>query len=308
MKFKEGLLGFSSSSYCDKISAREYSYAELAKNIYKKRRAINVAKTSAVSSAAAAHVTGGTSLLGTGWSMRTVSVEKQKLGLLEEEWERRGQDPLPKRKLKDLWIPVIITGAIGAFTFSVDLAISNATQTAAEAAAMGIPGYEFNGHLVGAWYSAVEKGMGKAGDTINSLPYVANEIWDSPVEPDVASDRYKGKSEYREYENSDDEDDDDKGSDGGKSDSDEESEDEDNESGNEKYRYRSNSDEEEEGSDRDKSNDEDDHNSSDSDSDNHSDSRRSYNSDSNRNNSGSGSDDDDGDDSDEDSGRRWRRV
>ena len=65
MKFKEGLLGFSSSSYCDKISAREYSYAELAKNIYKKRRAINVAKTSAVSSAAAAHVTGGTSLLGT---------------------------------------------------------------------------------------------------------------------------------------------------------------------------------------------------------------------------------------------------
>ena len=162
-------LGFSSSKYREKISRKEYSYAELATNIYKKRRAIVSAKTSAVSSAAAAHVTGGASLFGTGLSMRSLSVEKQKLELLEEEWQRRGQDPLPKRKLKDMLIPIVLTGAIGVFAFNVDLGIANATQTAAEAAAMGIPGYEFNGHVIGAYYDTVEKGMGMAGDAVNSV-------------------------------------------------------------------------------------------------------------------------------------------
>lgn len=169
MKIKEGLLGFSSSDYREKISSRDYSYAELATNIYRKRRAIASSKVSTATGVAAVHVTGGASLVGSAWSARNISVEKKKLRLLEEEWARRGQEPLPKRTIKDMVIPVLITGAIGVFSFSIDLAISNATATAAQAAAMGIPGYEFHGHLVGAYYTAIEKGVGKMGNAVNSL-------------------------------------------------------------------------------------------------------------------------------------------
>lgn len=171
MKIKEGLLGFSSNKYREKISSPDYSYAELATNIYKKRRSIVSSKTSAVTGVATAHVSGGTSLIGSAWAGRNISVEKQKLELLEEEWERRGQDPLPKRKLTDVIIPILITGAMGVFAFNVDLGIANATHTAATAAAMGVPGYDFNGHAVGAYYDVVEKGMKMGGNRVaNSLP------------------------------------------------------------------------------------------------------------------------------------------
>ena len=169
MKFGEGLFGFDKDDYRTKINARDYSYAKLATNIYKKRRAIAISATSAVGSVAAAHITGGTSLIGTAWSARNISIEKQKPKLLEEEWENnRLQPPLKQRTTKDLVIPIIITGAIGAFAFTVDLAIDHATQTAAEAAAMGIPGYDFHGHLVGAYYTVIEKGA----SAIAEVPYV----------------------------------------------------------------------------------------------------------------------------------------
>lgn len=174
MKIKEGLFGFSSSDYSEKISRREYSYSELATNIYRKRRAIATSKVSTASGVAAAHVTGGMSLVGSAWSGRNISVEKQKLALLEDEWARRGQTRLPKRTVKDMVIPVVIAGAIGVFTFSVDLGIANATATAAQAAAMGIPGFEFHGHLVGAEYTSIEKGAGKLGDAVNTLSSVAD--------------------------------------------------------------------------------------------------------------------------------------
>ena len=202
MKFKEGLFGFSSSDYREKISSRDYSYAEVATNIYRKRRAIASSKTSAVGGVAAVHVSGGASLVGTAWATRNISVEKKKLRLLEEEWERRGQEPLPKRTLKDTIIPIIITGAIGVFTFSVDLAISNATATAAQAAAMGIPGYEFHGHLVGAYYTSIEKGAGKLGNAVNSLSYVSLTLtMDKALISHVY--RYKGRGKH-DYSDDDD--------------------------------------------------------------------------------------------------------
>ena len=173
MKIKEGLFGFDSSNYREKISRRAYSYAELATNIYRKRRAITAAKVSAVSGVAAVHVTGGASLVGTAWSARNIAVEKKKLRLLEEEWARRGQEPLPTRTLKDTVIPVVITGAIGALAFSVDLALSNAIEAMAQGPATGFPGYELSGHLVGAYYTALEKGLGSTGNAINPLSSVA---------------------------------------------------------------------------------------------------------------------------------------
>lgn len=176
MKLTEGLLGFSGSDYRAKISSREYSYAELATNIYRKRRAIVTSEVSAVCGVVAAHVTGGTSLVGSAWSARNISVEMKKLRLLEEEWARRGQHPLPERTIKDTIIPVLITGAIGVFAFYVDLSMAELTAEAAQAAAQGIPGCEFQGHLVGAIYTVVEKSVAKLGDTLNTLSSVSDTL------------------------------------------------------------------------------------------------------------------------------------
>ena len=157
MKLSEGFLGFDKEAYRTKIHARDYSYAKLATNIYKKRRAIAISATSAVGSVAAAHVTGGTSLIGTAWSVRNISVERQKLKLLEGEWKtNRKQSPLKHRMAKDLVIPIIITGTISAFAFTIDLALENIYQEAPETVIMGIPDSVLDGHLVGAYYTVIE--------------------------------------------------------------------------------------------------------------------------------------------------------
>ncbi|KAF7974354.1 hypothetical protein HWV62_12304 [Athelia sp. TMB] len=170
MRLKE-ILNFSSSDYEDRIRGKNYTFGELARDIYIKRRAIASSKASAVTSAAAVHVTGGTSLFGTAYAGRNISVEKQKLALLERFWEDSGAAPLPRRHIKDTVIPIALATAVGVFAFSVDLAIANAVSTAATAAQMGIPGYTLpvSSLVISGEYFAIEKGMGWAGKKVNGV-------------------------------------------------------------------------------------------------------------------------------------------
>ena len=171
MKLRESLLGFNNSHYREKISDREYSYATLARNIYRKRRAIGTSKKSALTGAAAVHVTGGMSLVGAAWSARNIAVEKNKLQLLEEEWLRRGQKKLRDLKTAKNTVNLRITSTAGAVAFTVDFANPHATEEGAQEAAFGTPEYEFNGHLVGAYHHAVEKAEQKLGNAtaVNTL-------------------------------------------------------------------------------------------------------------------------------------------
>lgn len=168
MKLLSGeILNFDSSEYRKKIRQYDYSYHQLATNIYCKRRAIASSKTSVVGTVLCAGVTGGMSIFGTALAGRNISIEKQKLELLEKEWARRGAPPLPKRHIKDMVIPVVLSSAISMFTFTVDLGIANTAANAALAAQMGIAGAEFHGHLVGAYYTGIEKGLSSVSNRAN---------------------------------------------------------------------------------------------------------------------------------------------
>ena len=106
MKIREAVY-FSKDSYRDKISQPDYSHAELAKNVYVKRRAIWGSGSSVATNVVMAHVTGGLTIVPVAWAARNISVAKQKLRLLEAEWRRRGQSKLPKRK-RDKIVPIVM--------------------------------------------------------------------------------------------------------------------------------------------------------------------------------------------------------
>ncbi|KAF8657838.1 hypothetical protein AX16_002154 [Volvariella volvacea WC 439] len=158
MKFSE-ILDFDKYDYQEKISAPDYSYYKLAHNIYTKRRAITGSTVATGASVLSLGVTGGASLFGGAFSLRNRSVEKQKLKLLEREWERRGQPHLPER-LRDMIIPIVLTTAAGMFMFSVNLGIENAMNPPPELVHAGwlTPMSAVEGFMVGAYYTAVEKG------------------------------------------------------------------------------------------------------------------------------------------------------
>ncbi|KAF8657833.1 hypothetical protein AX16_002149 [Volvariella volvacea WC 439] len=157
-------LHFSSGDYRKKISSPDYSYYDLARHIYIKRRAITSASVATGASVVSLGITGGASVFAGALSLRNRSVEKQKLELLEQEWVRRGQPPLPDR-LRDKVIPIILTTAVGLFAFSVDLGISNAMNPPPDLVAMGYcsPMTQVEGYIVGAYYTVIEKGLHGAG-------------------------------------------------------------------------------------------------------------------------------------------------
>ncbi|KAJ7044423.1 hypothetical protein C8F04DRAFT_1228705 [Mycena alexandri] len=164
MKIKEGLLGFSSSEYREKISDwNEYHPIQLAHNIYKKRRAIIIATGGVATGLATAHLTGGVSLVGSAWSGRNFRVEQRKLGLLEKEWENRGFKKLPSRDVKDVLIPVIIATTVGALTFAVDMGLANAVAQTAMYPVGSPLAYPYNVHAVGLFYQGVEQVVGRLG-------------------------------------------------------------------------------------------------------------------------------------------------
>ena len=159
-------LHFNATSYNKRIREKDYTFGELARAIYIKRRHIASSTASAAAGVACAHVSGGMSLVGSAYAGRNISVEKQKLTVLENLWKCTGMAPLPHRHIKDTVIPVVITTAIGVFTFSVDLGLSNAVANGAQAS---IPGYglAISSHLTGGELFGMEQGMEWAGGRIS---------------------------------------------------------------------------------------------------------------------------------------------
>lgn len=155
---------FNDAQYRRKISWGWYSYAALATNIYRKRRAILISGISVVASAAAAPLTHGVSLISTAWSLRTLYVTEQKLKLLEAEWARRGQEPLPEHPIEDVVIPILIASTVGLYTFTIDLGLAGVVVAA------GLPDLEVNNHDVGTYYTALECATSKAGKSLNPSP------------------------------------------------------------------------------------------------------------------------------------------
>jgi hypothetical protein len=162
------IIHFNDDNYRKKIQCKEFTYAQLAKGIYTKRRNIATSKVTVCTSAICAPITSGVSLLATANAFRNINVEKRKLFLLEEEWQRCGQERLSKRFVKDTLIPVVLTTTIGLITFTVDIGIASGVANAAYNAQMGIPGVDFHGHAVGAVYAVIEKGMGAVAQKFNA--------------------------------------------------------------------------------------------------------------------------------------------
>ena len=169
MRLSEAV-GFDTQEYTNKLFTRNND--DLAEHIYKKRRAIASSTTSAVAGVAAAHVSAGASLVGTAWSARNVSVECQKLGLLEDEWARRGLIALAARPFVDAIIPAAIAGTVGAFAYDVDVALGPAAGMAVSAAPLHVPSYGLPPHIARVAYDGVEYGMNKLGNAANPVGYV----------------------------------------------------------------------------------------------------------------------------------------
>lgn len=164
MRIKE-TYNFSRKSYRDRKLDDEPD--ALRENIYAKRRNLITAKTSALIGVLCVPVSGGASLLGVAYQIRNISVEKRKLAVLDHIWiVDRGEEQLAHRAFKDKWLPMAIISLLGCFIFNVDMGISNASASAAYAAQQGLYGYDFNVHAVGAYYDAVEKGIGTAGNKV----------------------------------------------------------------------------------------------------------------------------------------------
>ncbi|TFK66405.1 hypothetical protein BDN72DRAFT_844407 [Pluteus cervinus] len=85
-------------------------------------------------------------------------VEANKLRLLEEEWRRRGQWPLPERPLQDTIFPIILTCATGALSVLITLDLFTPVNLLVQR----VPGRDtfLRGHHVGTWItSAVKSGV-----------------------------------------------------------------------------------------------------------------------------------------------------
>lgn len=167
MRFSD-ILHFSESDYYERIREKGYSAYGLAREIYTKRRKANGAKGAVVSSVVCAHVTGGLSLLGGAYAGRNLSVEHQKLKLLEQMWgECTGGHELPHRHFRDTIIPIVISTALCYLTFTVDLNMTSFAANAAYANQIGMSSYIFPSHIVGAEATGAEKSLGWVGRKVN---------------------------------------------------------------------------------------------------------------------------------------------
>ncbi|KAJ8489099.1 hypothetical protein ONZ45_g13707 [Pleurotus djamor] len=192
------VLGFSSSNYKEQISDPDYTLQEIALNIYKKRRAIVASKVQATGGVLASGVTGGWSLASSAYATRNINVEKRKLKLLEEEWSNRRQPRLPKRRLKDMVIPVIIATATQAFAFTIDLGLANAAAQN-EMFPIGHPfSYPYDLDAVGLYYNAVERGTQSIGNWVMDKEDSGDE-YDSDDDDDDDED----ESDDEEYDSDD---------------------------------------------------------------------------------------------------------
>ncbi|KAF8657836.1 hypothetical protein AX16_002152 [Volvariella volvacea WC 439] len=155
MKPRE-IFEFDKYAYQDKI-LRNYNYYHLAHKIYSKRRAVVGSGVAVGSSIISTSFSGGASLISSAWSLRSLSVERQKLELLEQEWARRGQLPLRERK-RDMIIPIILNTIMGLFMFNVDLNVENPMTPPSHPVQAGWlpPTNSFGGYAVGAYYTPIQ--------------------------------------------------------------------------------------------------------------------------------------------------------
>lgn len=161
MKFKE-TLHFSQKKYREE--QRSKSHVEIAQAIYRKRSKRLTSKVSTGVSVAAAVVTGGHSLVASAISGRNISVESQKLEILEEEWANRGQPRLPESTARDKIIPVTIAFGASLFTVGLDVALAGASP---DQFFQLTPDPQLNEFLIGnVYYKGVEKGVSAAGNMV----------------------------------------------------------------------------------------------------------------------------------------------
>ncbi|KAF8192187.1 hypothetical protein BJ912DRAFT_963222, partial [Pholiota molesta] len=123
----QGDFPFDEDEYLNTISGKYFSHTALAKEIYRKRAKRLSAKVHTGMGILAATLTGGAALVGTAIAGRNISVESQKLEMLEAEWARRGQPMLPKSKFKDKIIPITIAVGTSLFAVGIDIALSGAS-------------------------------------------------------------------------------------------------------------------------------------------------------------------------------------
>ncbi len=165
MKWPE-TIHFNERDYRRKIRKPDYTHYELVSNIYRKRRNIASSTTSMVTSVATAPVA-GIGVVGLAWSARNMSVDAQKLRLLEKEWARRGQKPLPKRPIKDTLIPVLMTTAVGIFAPFVDIGMDKVEEMAWDVS------QEVTDLAMGTYADCVESGIISVGE----------KVWDTIGKP-----------------------------------------------------------------------------------------------------------------------------
>jgi hypothetical protein len=162
MKIKE-TFHFDEDEYLNTISGKYFSHTALAKEIYRKRAKRLSAKVHTGMGILAATLTGGAALVGTAIAGRNISVESQKLEMLEAEWARRGQPKLPKSKFKDKIIPITIAVGTSLFAVGIDIALSGASP---DQFYQFTPDADLNGYIVSSYYTIVDKGLGSAGNYV----------------------------------------------------------------------------------------------------------------------------------------------
>ncbi|KAF9479929.1 hypothetical protein BDN70DRAFT_920900 [Pholiota conissans] len=213
MKLKETFY-FNKDDYRSTIAKKDFSHTDLAKEIYRKRAKKLSAKVRAGVSLAAATVTGGASLLSSAHSARNISVENQKLKLLEEEWRRRGQPELPKSKLKDKIIPITIAAGTSLFTVGIDIALSGASP---DQFYQVMPNMDpaVNEYIIShAYYPVVESALGSTGGYVTGKvvtvgrgkEYGSGSSKNKGYSDDEEDDEKYGSSEDDDYYNSDEKD------------------------------------------------------------------------------------------------------
>ena len=118
------LLHFDEDEY--KIKIAQHPDEGIYTNILKKRRQAASSGTSIGMGVALAHVTGGASLVSSAYNARTLDIANKKLELLEEEWEARGHEEVPKNFFRDRALPIAATGTASAVMLGLDAGISTA--------------------------------------------------------------------------------------------------------------------------------------------------------------------------------------
>lgn len=157
-------MNFKQDEYKIKVHQKNFTYGELAKAIYIKRRKImssRIGISIGATGILAAHVVAIATIL---FACRTFAIETRKLEVLEAMWSCTGESPLPTRPWRDVIIPVTIGAATNAFTFDIDLSISNAVSNQAYGYSLPI-----SQHIISA---PLEHGMEWMGEHVN-------EQWDN---------------------------------------------------------------------------------------------------------------------------------